>query len=112
VIAEAGGALFSALRAPLPWMLGLCLHGPLENSWVPICSPNRGPATGQLLSLRTWFVLHSDGRRRGRRALVSADRGGHGRGAARLRERRVPNAPVPDSMQPPPFRQRSGGAAE
>jgi len=59
-ICGAGGVLFSVLRAPLPWMLGLCLPWPLENSWAPISLAQRGPSDRTAHHrLRAWLVLHT-----------------------------------------------------
>src|SRR6267154_34971 len=50
VICGAGGALFSALRAPLPWMLGPLLAMALGKFLgAHLASPTGGRATGQLV---------------------------------------------------------------
>jgi len=50
VICGAGGALFSALRAPLPWMLGPLLAMALGKFLgTHLASPTGGRATGQLV---------------------------------------------------------------
>jgi len=92
-ICGAGGVLFSVLRAPLPWMLGLCLPWPLENSWAPISLRPKGPSDRTAHHrLRAWLVLHTGGRPRGRGALVSVDRSSGFRASARVRKWMVPHA--------------------
>src|SRR5438445_7179119 len=50
VICAAGGALFSAVRAPLPWMLGPLLVMALGKFLgADLASPKGGRATGQLI---------------------------------------------------------------
>src|SRR5438445_12871271 len=50
VICAAGGVLFSALRAPLPWMLGPLLAMAFGKFLgADLASPKGGRATGQLI---------------------------------------------------------------
>ncbi len=50
VICGAGGALFSAVRAPLPWMLGPLLAMAFGKFLgADLASPKGGRATGQLI---------------------------------------------------------------